>query len=358
MQHQSSQRADALSRVEGAPGIYRRGEHGSFVVIVRAGDKQVKRSAKTLAQARKLKAALSTDVARGELQAESAVTLAAYVRELFGTDAEPGTFTGRTSRGVRPETLKDYRRMLERHVLPRFGSKRLRDIRPLHVRRFASELLAAGMAPSMVRLNIAPLRALFATAVEDELIRRNPCSGLRLAQSVETVDDERARALTEAQLAGLIAAVPEQHRLFVEFLAHTGVRISEGIAVQWGDLDLPNLRVHVRRRIYRGTVAPPKTRYGRRRIPLSPGMVERLTERAQRCAPRDTDLVFPSAAGRRCRLTRGISWWCSSGRRGRRVCRGRRFIRCGIRARRCCFTGAGMRCRCSMCSAIIRPRSR
>jgi len=302
------------------PSIYRRGENGSFVVIVRAGSRQVKRSAKTMSAAKRLKSQLATDVGRGELDADSGITFRRYY------DGWKTTFSGRTGKGIRPETLADYRRMIERYALPYFGGKRLRDIRPPHVRAYAEHLAGKGLQPRTVRLNVAPLRCMFATAVEDGLLRHDPCRGIRLAQTVETVeeDEERARALTDEQLAGLIGQVPDGHRLFVRFMAGTGVRISEGIAVRWSDLDLPNGRVKIRRRIYRGNVAPPKSKYGRRTIPLSPELAESLTERlASIPAPEDGELIFP---GRRVGPSSPATspTTSSSPRRGGPACRGPR----------------------------------
>ncbi len=87
---------------------------------------------------------------------------------------------------------------------------------------------------------------------------------------------ERARALTEDELRRLLANVAPDSRLLAEFLAHTGLRISEAVALRWGDLDLGRRRVQVRRRFYRGSYGPPKSRYGRRDVPLTAGMARRL----------------------------------------------------------------------------------
>ena len=60
------------------PGVYKRG--GSYVVMFRDGaGKQRKRAAKTLNEARALKAALTTDVHRGEFRALSPLTFSEYV---------------------------------------------------------------------------------------------------------------------------------------------------------------------------------------------------------------------------------------------------------------------------------------
>src|SRR5947199_9350925 len=62
------------------PGIYKRG--GRYVVIFRdPHGKQRKRSARTLAEARDVKATLTADVKRGEYRSISKVTFADYAKE-------------------------------------------------------------------------------------------------------------------------------------------------------------------------------------------------------------------------------------------------------------------------------------
>lgn len=178
---------------------------------------------------------------------------------------------------MRPQTLSDYRDALTRDAVPFFGPMRLVSIEPRDVKRYAAELASRGLAPASVRKTLAPVRALFATAFEDGLICGNPAAGLRIVQQVEDEAGEpRVKALTENELRALLAEVPDEWRLFFELLAHTGLRIGEAIALTWADVDFGQRRVNVRRRLYRGRFDAPKSRYGRRAIPLSEGLARTL----------------------------------------------------------------------------------
>ena len=230
------------------PGIYRRG--GRYVVtFTDPTGKRRKRSAATMAEARRLKAALATDVARGEFREASKVCFDDYCRDWVRT------YQGRTGRGIRETTLEEYRKDLEADVVPYFGRTRLAEIEPRHIKALAKHIADRGVAPATVRTVMAPVRALFATAAEEGLIRSSPCAGIRLAgrrpAATEELPDTR-RALTEEELARVIGETPEEWRLFVRFLAQTGVRIGEAIALRWADIDLGARRVKVRRRIYKG----------------------------------------------------------------------------------------------------------
>ncbi|HWE13827.1 MAG TPA: site-specific integrase, partial [Solirubrobacteraceae bacterium] len=82
------------------------------------------------------------------------------------------------------------------------------------------------------------------------------------------------------ELAAVLAALPTKWRPFFVFLAQTGLRISEAVAVTWDDVDLgAKPQVNVRRQHYRGNITSLKTKYSVRNVPLSPEMVAYLRQR-------------------------------------------------------------------------------
>lgn len=276
------------------PGIFKRG--GKYVVTFRdAQGRSRKRSAATMAEARALKASLTADVARGEFRLLSRTTVADYAAEWIET------YHGRTSRGFRETTRQEYRRDLEREILPYFGRRKLAEIEPRDVKAFAAHLATKrGFKPGSVRNVIAPLRAMFATAFEEGLIRSNPAANVRLIQTAQAEAAEKAKAMTEAELHAVVDALPEAHRLFFRFLAESGTRIGEAVAVRWSDVDFERGRIRIERRWYRGSYGPPKSRYGVRSIPLSTTLLRDLWEAQSAVAVHDEDaLIFTNSSGER-----------------------------------------------------------
>jgi integrase len=275
------------------PGVYKRGSR--YVVIFRDWQgKQRKRSARTLAEARRLKASLTTDVDRGEW-VDSKVTFVGYAPKWIDG------YRGRTDKGIKPETLADYRKTLERDALPFFGRMRLSHIRPRDVKEYAAELESKGVSAGTVRVKLAPVKALLADALDEDLIRTNPAAGVRItaAPATSDVDDEdeaeHVKALSEDELEALLAALPKRWRLFFRFLADSGLRIGEAIALRWGDVDADAALVHVRRRRYRGRIDRPKSKYGRRQARISDDVAHEL--RTLRAGKLDDALVFPNTVG-------------------------------------------------------------
>lgn len=291
---------DARRMVKTAtPGIYKRGDR--YVVVYRAGGKQRKEFAATLAEARKLKAARTADAARGEFQVRSTVTLRTFLAEWI----ERYHGTGR--RGFREGTREEYRRLLDAYAHRYFGERlRLVDLTPHHLAQYVAWLADEGkqgrrLSDSTIANAVVPVRAALSTAQREGLLRHNPATGLALPTREQVQEDEAddVKALSREQLSTLLDLVPDRHRVMVRFMAATGLRVSEVVGLQVRHLALDGSRPHVRvrRAIVKRRVEPPKTRHGRRSVPLAPALVSELRAHlADR--PDDPDaLVFPSMRG-------------------------------------------------------------
>jgi integrase len=58
---------------------------------------------------------------------------------------------------------------------------------------------------------------------------------VRPVREVPEHDDEQVKALTEQELARVVAETPEEWRLLIELLSHGGLRISEALPLRWPD---------------------------------------------------------------------------------------------------------------------------
>jgi integrase len=205
---------------------------------------------------------------------------------------------GRTSRGVSEATIENYRRSIEEHAIPYFRRYKLADVEPPDVRALVAHLEEQGLAPASVRNRIAPLRAMFATALEDGALRSNPTLGVRVngRRQDESEEEHEARTLTREQLRSVLAELPDEWRLFFEFLAHSGLRISEAIGLTWGDVKFGERpQIKLRSQLYQGRRRRLKSAYGRRDIPLAPGMARKLW-RLRGSRPED-EPVFATGKG-------------------------------------------------------------
>lgn len=273
----------------GTPGIYKRGSR--YVLVWAFRGKQHKSFHRTLAEAREAKGRRSIP---GDRRPATRDPFEDYARRWIAT------YRGRTSRGLCERTRRTYRRDMERWAFPYFARYRLADVEPPDVREFIAHLEAAGLRPASVRSVLAPVRAMYATALEDGQIIRNPTAAVRVTgrRDGDEQQGREVRALTRAELSRLLAEIPPEWRLLFELLAHTGLRISEAVGLEWGDVVFGERpRLQVRRQDCRGEVGELKSEHSRRDVPLAPGMAGRLwVIGADRPG---TDRVFTSPLGLR-----------------------------------------------------------
>jgi len=291
------------------PGIYKRG--GRYVFSYRFDSLQKWESHRTLAAARAAKSARKTDIERGEHHEDQKITLHAYATAWIGR------YLGRGRGGFREGTRDEYRRQLDQYVFRFFPEHRkLSEITPSSVADFVAWLCkqtrpaptatdkdaVQPLSDATVRNVMAPLRACLASAVREGLIRSNPAREADLPHrpTADESEDEDVKAMSTAELSTMLALVPERHRLLFRFLAATGLRISETIALQWKHLHLDGSTPHVkvRRALVKGRMGPPKSKYGRRSVPLDAALVSALRQwRKDTEWPGADDIVFPAGNG-------------------------------------------------------------
>ncbi|HEX6782747.1 MAG TPA: site-specific integrase [Solirubrobacterales bacterium] len=260
------------------PGVYRRHVKGcdgsarcqcSYVVVSEHRGKQTTETVATFAEARERKGAQHA----GDRRPTSKVRFRAYFEGWIKS------YGGRTSRGFSETTRPEYERPIRSHAVGRWGGWKLAEVEAADVRELFGELRAEGCSTSQIKKLRAALSVMFATAVDDGLVRSNPVQGVRIPAERDEgePEEERAKALTRAELALLMAAIPEDWTLFFEFLTVTGLRISEALGLRWEHLDLgESPRVMVREQFYRGKRRKLKSGAGRRDLPLAPDMSGRL----------------------------------------------------------------------------------
>lgn len=201
-------------------------------------------------------------------------------------------------RSLRPRTREAYDDLLRLHVLPAFERMELGRITTASVRTWHATLLRSGhqvTAAKAYRL----LRAILATAVEDELIARNPCiiKGAGVERSPERP------VATIAQVYELASAVDERFRALVLMATLTGLRQGELFALRRRHLDLMHATVAVVDQVQTmrdgsRLVGPPKSEAGRRTVCLPPVLVGELESHLASFVGSDPDnLVFVGAKG-------------------------------------------------------------
>ena len=179
--------------------------------------------------------------------------------------------------GLAPKTVVLYEGLFRLHIRPELGPVELSDLTPQRVRAWRRDLLDAGVGSVTVAKAYRLLKAIMNTAVDDELIRRNPCriKGAGVERSPER------QILSVEQVYAIAAGVRPWFSALVLLAAFTGLRWGELMALRRRHLDLDGEGV-VR---VRGSLAevdgkfiegPPKSAAGRRDVAIPEVIVPEL----------------------------------------------------------------------------------
>ncbi|MGP3990667.1 tyrosine-type recombinase/integrase [Streptomyces sp. 3N207] len=133
--------------------------------------------------------------------------------------------------------------VLRLHIKPDFENTPLARITTARVRSWRAGLLSRGVGEPTVVKAYQILRAILNTAVDDELIRRNPCR----VKGADRYDVPERPVLTVPQVLALADAIAPRYRALVLLAAFGALRFGELAALRRRDIDLEARIVSVRR---------------------------------------------------------------------------------------------------------------
>jgi integrase len=235
----------------------------------------------------------------GQLPEPTRETVGGFLQRWLATVQRPHAAA---STYVRQETV------IRCHLLPAFGRRPLAKLTRAEIQQYVAEK-ARTAAPGSVRLHHAILHSALETAVEWDLLARNPAARVRLPRA-----PERAYPVLDWDAAARFLQVVAPERLAALYVLGiaTGLRIGECLGLQWAAVNLDAGLIRVERKLLRLPrqiiEEPPKSARSRREVELVPWAVVALRKhQAQQAAERllagsaweRPDLVFTDPLGRR-----------------------------------------------------------
>ena len=197
------------------------------------------------------------------------------------------------------DTVKNVERDLEQLCNFEYGDKKLRDVRvgdlkPRRIQKaIRDELL--DLHPWKTAVNKwVHFKLMIDWLVAEEILAVQPiaCKFPKEPEADQKPIDRMTKEKFEAILA---AARNEDDCLIMRFAGLTGLRFSELAALTWPDLDLEKGYVIVNKKLIRGKVGVPKSKYGYRKIKIIDSLRRQLIEYKLRKA--NTEYVFTDDEG-------------------------------------------------------------
>jgi integrase len=201
-------------------------------------------------------------------------------------------------RGLAPTTVDRYNGLLRLHILPTFRAKDLDEITPPSVRTWRAERLKATGATTVAK-SYRLLKAILQTAVDDDLLRSNPC---RIKGAGKEEADERPTATIE-QVFDLADAMGPRWRLMVLLGAFASLRPEELAELRRHSVDVDECSLRITQALPELTngkrvTGDPRTRAGRRTVYLPEFLLPELRRHLQWFAEKERDgLLFVGEKG-------------------------------------------------------------
>ncbi len=176
---------------------------------------------------------LQMEKAMGVCQGKSAVKTGAWIDTWIEKHKSPK---------LAPATLTSYRNNARIHIKPYVGEIPLRELSTYHIQRMLDGI--GGSLSTFIK-NYNIIHGALEKAVELGMIPRNPCKGVAFPKD----DKRKMRVLTKEEQKRFIMALDGEYyrAMFLTYL-YTGMRMGEGIPLQWKDIDLEKRTLRVNKK--------------------------------------------------------------------------------------------------------------
>jgi integrase len=129
---------------------------------------------------------------------------------------------------------------VNKHLLPAFGTRLLRDISSWDVEKFKAQRKLAVKTTSVNR-ELTCLKTIFNKAILWGMVAHNPVKGIKLFK-----ERQRDRFLMTDEIRLLLDNYPHHYRPLVVTALHTGMRLGEILNLSWDDVDFRAKQILVR----------------------------------------------------------------------------------------------------------------
>jgi integrase len=196
----------------------------------------------------------------------------------------------------KPSTIRDYRIVVDRVLVPALGAAPLEAVTSAHLDAFRESLVAEDrLSPRTINKYLALIHGVLKRAQRVYGLSANAAAGVE-RQPVRRSGDFDVLSAAEVEALIRAAASPQDGALFAT-AAYAGLRLGELRALRWRDVEFEKRLIHVRRSYVERAEGVPKS--GRvRSVPMTDQVARALDELSRRdWFYGENDLVFCNDGG-------------------------------------------------------------
>lgn len=191
---------------------------------------------------------------------------------------------------IKASTFSNYEQIAKNQILPMLGTFQIRKITNQHISSFIRKKQENELAVGTIHVILSVLRSILNSAAQEgiytaEAIHYPHISGA--AKEIKTMNSQDYQTLETFLMSNM-----DSFHFGLLLCMHTGIRVGELSGLRWGDIDLGQRKVKIRRTVVRIRnlnqaenpqthkipktilhIGPPKTEHSNREIPLPDKLV-------------------------------------------------------------------------------------
>ena len=172
---------------------------------------------------------------------------------------------------IKKTTMETKEYIVNTKILPFFEKMKVKDIKPIHIRKWQTDLLKMEYSKTYLKTIYNQLTAIFNYAIRFHNLDKNPC---HIAGSIGKKDADEMQILSLQEFNKMIDCVTDkENKFFYVILFWTGMRKGELLALTYEDVDFENKTIMINKNFQivkkERLITDPKTPRGRRVIAVN-----------------------------------------------------------------------------------------
>ena len=196
---------------------------------------------------------------------------------------------------IKKTTMETKEYIVNTKLLPFFEKMKVKDIKPIHIRKWQTDLLKMEYSKTYLKTIYNQLTAIFNYAIRFHNLDKNPC---HTAGSIGKKDADEMQILSLQEFNKMIDCVTDkENKFFYIILFWTGMRKGELLALTYEDVDFENKTIMINKNFQivkkEKLITDPKTPRGRRVIAVNDIVLNCIKELwSTSYKPNKTDKIF------------------------------------------------------------------
>lgn len=165
-----------------------------------------------------------------------------------------------------------YRGVIGKYLIPTFGELCLRDLTPLNIQRYLSDMANSKLSHESRDKVKDVLSSILGSAVKFGFLVKNPVEGMRLPPN--RTGRRQKPYIRPQQFSALLELIAEPYSSMVFVAVYTGLRASEVIGLRWNDIHEDSITVD--ERFCRGDWGKPKSEASNATVAVNSIVIQRI----------------------------------------------------------------------------------